>query len=87
MLPAPRSRRAAAANGTARIEPRKRGEVVTGEWDYKDESGELAFVVERFEYQNADGNYVIKDGKPKKTFRQRRPDPDGQADGFGTSRA
>ena len=34
------------------------------------------FQVERVEYRNADGSFVLKDGKRKKSFRQRRPDPD-----------
>ena len=33
------------------------------------------FAVERLEYLRADGGYVLKDGKRKKTFRQKRPDP------------
>ena len=33
-------------------------------------------MVERIEYQNPDGSFVVKDGKRKKTFSQRRPDPD-----------
>ena len=34
-------------------------------------------MVERVEYQNADGTFVLtEDGKRKKTFRQRRPDPE-----------
>ena len=51
--------------------PRK---VVAAEYRYEDEHGALAFVVERIEYQKADGTFVTKDGKRKKTFRQRRPD-------------
>ena len=44
---------------------------------YHDANGALAFVVERIEYQNADGSFVMKeDGKRKKTFRQKRPKPD-----------
>jgi hypothetical protein len=50
--------------------------VVAAEYPYHDGNGELAFVVERIEYVNADGSFVMKDGKRKKTFRQKRPDPD-----------
>ena len=45
-------------------------------FEYTDEKGAVIYVVERFEFQNADGTFVLKDGKRKKTFRQRRPDPD-----------
>jgi AAA domain len=44
-------------------------------YDYPDESGALLFVVGRFEYRNPDGSFVLKDGKHKKSFRQKRPDP------------
>ena len=50
--------------------------IVAAKFEYCDESGAVAFVVERVEYQNRDGSFVIKDGKRKKTFRQKRPDPD-----------
>jgi RecA-family ATPase len=44
---------------------------------YPDESGTSAFVVERFEFQNPDGSFVLtKERKHKKIFRQKRPDPD-----------
>jgi putative DNA primase/helicase len=43
---------------------------------YPDEHGVVRFAVKRFEYQNADGSFVQKDGKRQKTFRQMRPDPD-----------
>ena len=67
---------AAKANGKDRntgIKPKK---IVVAEYPYLDESGATAFVVERIEYQNPDGSFVSKDDKRKKTFRQRRPDPD-----------
>jgi hypothetical protein len=52
--------------------------IVAAEFSYHDESGKLAFVVERIEYQKADGSFVTtKDGKRKKTFRQKRPDGNG----------
>jgi hypothetical protein len=51
--------------------------VVVAAYEYHDADGKLAFVTERVEYQNADGSPVLnKDGKRKKTFRQKRPDPD-----------
>jgi AAA domain/CHC2 zinc finger len=50
--------------------------VDAGEWSYEDEAGNLLFETRRFEYRNANGGFVLKDGKRKKTFRQRRPDPE-----------
>lgn len=63
------------ANGKdGAAEPRK---VVAAEFPYDTETGDVAFVVERVEYQKPDGSFVLtKDGKRKKTFRQKRPDPD-----------
>jgi RecA-family ATPase len=43
---------------------------------YTDESGTVLFYVEHYEYRYSDGSFVInKDGKRKKTFIQKRPDP------------
>jgi hypothetical protein len=51
--------------------------VVTAKFPYHNESGAPVFVVERIEYQNADGTFIhTKEGKRKKSFRQKRPDPD-----------
>src|SRR5262249_19022790 len=50
--------------------------IVAAEYPYHDANGALAFVVERIEFRKADGSFVMKDGKRKKTFRQKRPDPD-----------
>jgi hypothetical protein len=51
--------------------------VVVAEFPYLDEFGAIAFVIERVEYRKADGSFVLrKDGKHKKTFRQKRPDPE-----------
>lgn len=49
-----------------------KGRLVTT-YDYRDESGELLFQVCRFELDEIDP----KTGRPKKTFRQRRPDGRG----------
>lgn len=50
--------------------------VVVKRFDYEDENGELLFQVERIEFQNQDGSFVLTDGgKRKKSFRQRRADP------------
>ena len=47
------------------------------EFRYPDETGTLEFAVERIEYRDAVGNPVLtKDGKHKKSFAQKRPDPD-----------
>jgi putative DNA primase/helicase len=55
-------------------EPKK---IVAARFDYTDEAGILLFQVERVELQNPDGTFVVAaDGKRKKTFRQRRPDPE-----------
>lgn len=42
----------------------------TAHFDYRDEAGQLVYQVVRLE-----SGRVGKDGKPEKTFRQRRPDP------------
>jgi hypothetical protein len=57
----------------AAAEPEK---IAIAKFRYDDEAGNLLFAVTRAEYQNADGSFVTKDGKRKKTFHQRRPDPD-----------
>ena len=52
-------------------------QVIAATFDgYTDENGVIIYAVDRLEYQNADGSFVLKDGKRKKSFRQRRPDPD-----------
>jgi hypothetical protein len=58
---------------TAARQPNK---IVAAEYPYHDADGKLAFVVERIEYVNADGSFSMKGGKRKKTFRQKRPNPD-----------
>jgi hypothetical protein len=51
--------------------------IVVARFDYHDAHGAVVYQVERVEYQNPDGSYVPgKDGKRKKDFPQRRPDPD-----------
>jgi len=64
-----------ATNGKdhAAAEPRR---ICTAIYDYHDESGAVLFKVGRFKYRNPDGSFVLKDGKHKKSFRQKRPDPD-----------
>ena len=64
------------ANGKDRTAGTKPRKIVAAEYPYHDQGGAVAFVVERVEHQNPDGSFVSKDGKRKKTFRQRRPDPD-----------
>ncbi|MGD0673534.1 MAG: AAA family ATPase [Candidatus Binatus sp.] len=50
--------------------------VVAATYSYADEAGALLFQTQRVEFQNPDGSFVLtKEGKRKKTFRQRRPDP------------
>ena len=50
-------------------------EGIAARFDYNDESGRLLFQVRRIEYEMPDGSFILKDGKHKKTFRQKRPDP------------
>ena len=50
--------------------------VVTATFEYHDENGVIAYVIDRVEFQAGNGVFVLKDGKRKKEFRQRRPDPD-----------
>jgi hypothetical protein len=57
----------------ATSKPRK---IVVAEFPYHDENGNLLSVVERQEFLNPDGTFVLKDGKHEKTFRRKRPDPD-----------
>jgi hypothetical protein len=58
-------------------EPASAKRVVARCFDYFDEGGNLLFAAERIEFQNADGSFVVAaNGKRKKTFRQKRPDPD-----------
>jgi hypothetical protein len=45
-------------------------------FEYTDANGELVFIKDRFQFKKRDGSYLLKDRKPKKTFAQRRPDPD-----------
>jgi hypothetical protein len=50
--------------------------VVVASFEYQQEDGAVAFVVDRMEFRKPDGSFVLKDGKHDKEFRQRRPDPD-----------
>jgi AAA domain/CHC2 zinc finger len=53
--------------------------VKVAEFEYLDEGGAVAFVVERHEFKKPDGSFVLKnDGKHEKKFSQRRPDPRGK---------
>jgi len=51
-------------------------EIVVAEYPYLDENGAVVFATERVEFQYPDGTFVLKDGKHKKIFRYKRPDPD-----------
>jgi len=51
-------------------------EIVVAEYPYYDALGNVAFIVERREFQHPDGTFVLRDGKRDKTFKQKRPDPD-----------
>jgi CHC2 zinc finger/D5 N terminal like len=50
--------------------------VVVDTFEYTDENGSVLFAKDRIEFQKPDGNFVLKDGKHDKVFRQRRPDPE-----------
>jgi hypothetical protein len=63
-------------NGKDRASPST--EIRVAEYSYNDASGNLLFVVDRIEFRDADGNPVLKDGKRRKQFRQRRPGQPGQ---------
>jgi hypothetical protein len=62
-------------NGKDRSAPEPK-KIIAAAFTYENEDGSVAFVVERVEFQNADGYIETREGKRKKTFRQRRPDPD-----------
>ena len=63
------------ANGEDRAATPKK--IIAAEFPYPDETGKLEFATERIEYQNRDGSFAEKGVvKRKKTFRQKRPDPD-----------
>src|SRR5215831_12700108 len=62
------------ANGRARSAAAR--EVKVAEYLYHEETGNVVSAQERVEYQNPDGTFVLKDGKRKKKFIQKRPDPD-----------
>jgi hypothetical protein len=50
--------------------------VCVAEYWFQDEYGEVVVATERIEHRNPDGTPVLKeDGKPEKSFRQKRPDP------------
>src|SRR5262249_10714193 len=46
-------------------------------YSYEDVDGSLLFQTLRYVFRKSDGSLEMEEnGKPKKTFRQRRPDPD-----------
>jgi hypothetical protein len=62
------------ANGKDTTDRSKKEVVAT--FQYQDENGGVVFAVDRVQFLKPDDTYVLKDGKPDKVFRQRRPDPD-----------
>ena len=42
-------------------------------YEYHTETGDLALVADRRQFRLPDGSFEMKDGKPDKTFLQRRP--------------
>jgi hypothetical protein len=63
------------ANGKANGKDTSK-KVVVVTFEYQNADGSVAFAVDRVQFKKPDGSFVLKDGKPDKTFRQRRPDPD-----------
>lgn len=61
-------------NGAAKAAVGARREIAET-YDYVDEGGRLVFQVVRMHFKKDNGELVLKDGKPDKTFAQRRPDP------------
>lgn len=51
-------------------------ETVVGTYEYLNESGAVLSAADRIQFKKPDGTFVLKDNKPRKTFRQRRPNPD-----------
>jgi hypothetical protein len=47
---------------------------IEAEYDYTDEHGKLIFQAVRYGYRRGGSRVVSEDGKPKKSFAQRRPD-------------
>jgi hypothetical protein len=65
------------ANGKETAGPAVREILIGKPHIYRDETGAVAFKTGRFEYQNLDGTFVLKeDGKHRKKFKYKRPDPD-----------
>lgn len=50
---------------------------IVQEWDYRDVENNLLYQVVRVQEKLPDGSWRLKDGKPWKTFWQRRPAGDG----------
>jgi len=64
-------------NGSSAAKVAEPKKITAATYEYLDEAGNLAFAVVRVEHQNADGTFVkTGNGKRKKDFRQRRPDPE-----------
>jgi predicted P-loop ATPase len=60
-------------NGHAGEQPKK---VVVETYSYHDADGVLIYQTQRIQFRKPDGSFVLtKEGKPEKTFCQRRPDP------------
>jgi hypothetical protein len=69
-ISAPRSARKSPPPSASPLHEEKAPEAT---YDYPDQHGKLVFQVVRYGFRNADGSVVMADdGKPKKTFAQRR---------------
>lgn len=62
--------------GAAQERPQGKREIVNT-WSYFDPENVLLYQTVRMQERMPDGSWLMKDGKPWKTFFQRRPSPDG----------
>jgi hypothetical protein len=60
-------------NGKAAAKPRK---IIAATFTYQNADGTTAFAIDRIEWVGWDGSRILKGGKVKKAFTQKRPDPD-----------
>jgi putative DNA primase/helicase len=54
--------------------------IIAATFEYQNQDGSIASAVDRIQFLKPDGTFVLKDGKPDKVFRRRRPDPDHPGD-------
>ena len=74
-----------ATNGKGGAPPPR--EILVSKYTYCDESGAVLFAVGRYEYQNPDGSFGLKDGKRKKNSSRGARTPITRANGSKTPMA